>query len=656
MASVSNGQASTLTYDPYGRLRTIQSTGKTLEKYTYDGFDHVIKHEKLGGDGITSTVTSYTYDPLDRTTSKTEKEGTASAKTTTFSYLGLSAEVLDEEVAGKLTKSFQYSPWGERLSQVKVNADSSEESSYYGYNPHSDVEQITKENGDTRATYGYTAYGRNDDKLFTGIDKPDPVDPTTKEEYNPYRFNSKRWDNSTGMYDMGFRDYNPGLNRFLNLDSYNGALEDLALSLDPWTSNRYAFTGGNPITNIEHDGHEPRPWHNPEYEPSDCWDNASVECNPGSAGKTIPVSNAHPEYNPAMKDDNKDGQIDEWEASRAGIALDGDTRNGRPPGAKELEALSYLPVVGTPADILLALKAMNEGNTEEAAWALAGMVPIGGDSGKFIGKLIRCKNSFTPDTEVLMADGTRKPIEDIEIGDEVLATDPETGKTEAKQVIDLIVGDGEKSLVQVTIDTDGKQGQAAGVIIATDKHPFWVPELHKWVDAEKLAPGMWLRTSAGSLVQVKAIKRWTAQQRVHNLTVADIHTYYVLAGETPVLVHNSGCGDVVLGAGGGSAEALRSFNSTKPETEFVFDPNAVAFRAGDREVIPGGLSPHEQLAEAAGMNREAVLGGTLFRDNGRLVFTENSGHYGHRWTDSTRRQFQKFMSDQGIDFDYRPWG
>ncbi|TDD30064.1 hypothetical protein E1286_46145 [Nonomuraea terrae] len=545
MTSITGGQTSTFTYDPYGRLRTVQGGGKTWEKYTYDGFDHVTKHEKLGSDGTTNTVTSYTYDPLDRTTTKTEKEGTASAKTTTYSYLGLSAEVLDEEVAGKLTKSFQYSPWGERLSQVKVNADNTEESSYYGYNPHTDVEQITKENGDTRATYGYTAYGKNDGKLFTGVDKPDPTDPTAKEEYNPYRFNAKRWDNSTGMYDMGFRDYNPGLNRFLSLDSYNGALDDLSLSLDPWTANRYSFTGGNPITGIEHDGHEPRPWHNPEYKPSDCWDNASVECNPASAGKTIPVSNAHPDYNPAMKDDNKDGQIDEWEASRAGIALDGDTRNGRPPGKKELELLSYMPVVGTPADILLALHALNEGNTEEAAWALAGMVPMAGDSGKFIGKLIRCKNSFTPDTEVLMADGTRKPIEDVEIGDEVLATDPETGKTEAKQVIDLIVGDGEKNLVQVTIDTDGKQGRDTGVIIATSQHPFWVPELRKWVDAGKLAPGMWLRTSAGTLVQVKAIKRWTAQQRVHNLTVAGLHTYYVSAGETSVLVHN--CGGSVNG-------------------------------------------------------------------------------------------------------------
>ncbi len=111
------GGTSTYAYDPYGRLRTIQGGGKTQEKYTYDGFDHVTRHEKLGTDGVTTTVTTYTYDPLDRTTTKTEKEGTANAKTTTYSYLGLSGEVLDEEVAGQLVKSFQYSPWGERLSR-----------------------------------------------------------------------------------------------------------------------------------------------------------------------------------------------------------------------------------------------------------------------------------------------------------------------------------------------------------------------------------------------------------------------------------------------------------------------------------------------------------------------------------------------------------
>jgi hypothetical protein len=54
---------------------------------------------------------------------------------------------------------------------------------------------------------------------------------------------------------MGFRDYSPGLNRFLTRDSYNGALADMQLGLNPFTGNRYAFGGGNPISAVELDGH-----------------------------------------------------------------------------------------------------------------------------------------------------------------------------------------------------------------------------------------------------------------------------------------------------------------------------------------------------------------------------------------------------------------
>ncbi|WP_158244960.1 hypothetical protein, partial [Verrucosispora sp. ts21] len=40
------------------------------------------------------------------------------------------------------------------------------------------------------------------------------------------------------------------------------------------------------------------------------------------------------------------------------------------------------------------------------------------------------------------------------------------------------------------------------------------------------------------------IDRWSVPRAtVHNLTVANTHTYYVLAGATPILVHNTGgCG------------------------------------------------------------------------------------------------------------------
>ncbi|PTX47376.1 RHS repeat-associated protein [Melghirimyces profundicolus] len=118
------------------------------------------------------------------------------------------------------------------------------------------MEVLTDENGNTRATYGYTAYGKPDEEEFTGVDKPDATNPD-KEPYNVYRFNAKRWDPVTGEYDMGFRNYDPEQNRFLTRDMYNGALKDMNLATDPWTMNRYAFAGGNPISMVELDGHIP---------------------------------------------------------------------------------------------------------------------------------------------------------------------------------------------------------------------------------------------------------------------------------------------------------------------------------------------------------------------------------------------------------------
>ncbi|MFI7576539.1 DNRLRE domain-containing protein [Micromonospora sp. NPDC049497] len=252
LTATTGGAMSSYNYDPFGRLDTVTAAGVVIEKNLYDGFDHVLENRKKIGAG--TTVTQYTYDPMDRTATKTTDAGGAKEKVTTFNYLGLSSEVLDEEVAGELTKSYQYSPWGQRLSQVTHKDDGTEEEAYYGYNPHTDVEQLTDASGNTKATYGYTAYGKDNEAEFTGIDKPDAADPT-KEPYNVYRFNAKRWDQASGSYDMGFRDYSPGLNRFLSRDSYNGALSDLKLGLNPWTSNRYAFAGGNPIGLVELDGH-----------------------------------------------------------------------------------------------------------------------------------------------------------------------------------------------------------------------------------------------------------------------------------------------------------------------------------------------------------------------------------------------------------------
>jgi RHS repeat-associated protein len=246
--TVSGGVAASYNYDPFGRLDAVTGAGQVLERYVYDGFDRIVEEHDRG------VVTRKTYDPLDRTRSRTDNAGTADEQTTVFSYLGLSEQVLTEQVGGQVETTYQHSLAGEMFSQVKHEEDGTEEDSFYGYNPHGDVVDITDEQGDTRATYGYTAYGSEDESLFTGVDAPDPTNPD-QDPYNVYRFAGKRLDPGSGNYDMGFRDYDPGLNRFLSRDMFNGALADLSLATDPWTMSRYTFAGGNPISLVELDGH-----------------------------------------------------------------------------------------------------------------------------------------------------------------------------------------------------------------------------------------------------------------------------------------------------------------------------------------------------------------------------------------------------------------
>ncbi|MCF4135968.1 RHS repeat-associated core domain-containing protein [Streptomyces sp. Tue 6430] len=155
----------------------------------------------------------------------------------------------------------------------------------------------------------------------------------------------------------------------------------------------------------------------------------------------------------------------------------------------------------------------------------------------FSGSKGGCK-CFLAGTDVLMADGTTKDIEDIELGDKVQATDPETGETGPREVTRLIRTEDDKHFNELSIATeDGIQ-----LLTATHEHPFWSPSQHDWVEAGNLTSGMTLLTDDGDTVIVTANRPYTQHARTYNLTVDDLHTYYVLAGETPVLVHNSnGC-------------------------------------------------------------------------------------------------------------------
>ncbi|MFI7367667.1 RHS repeat-associated core domain-containing protein [Streptomyces sp. NPDC050149] len=198
------------------------------------------------------------------------------------------------------------------------------------------------------------------------------------------------------------------------------------------------------------------------------------------------------------------------------------------------------------------------------------------------------RNSFTPQTQVLMAEGSTKPIKDIKPGDKVIATDPETGETETKNVSATIIGKGEKHLVKVTIDTDGSRGTQTDTVTATNGHPFWVPRLREWLRADQLKAGTWLQTGGGTYAQITAVEAWTAtNSTVHNLTVTDIHTYYVLAGATPVLVHNCGESDRLQQRAEEVHERLDDIAQNSQDTVAMSTEEGVdVFSGGVRDIRP----------------------------------------------------------------------
>ena len=144
------------------------------------------------------------------------------------------------------------------------------------------------------------------------------------------------------------------------------------------------------------------------------------------------------------------------------------------------------------------------------------------------------RHSFPSGTRVLLADGTSRAIEDIRVGDRIAAGDPRTGRTVPRRVTDTFTTEDDRDFTRITITT----GHGPATITATDDHPFWVEGDRRWKAAGDLRVGDELRTANGTGVAVTEVRDQQGPRRTHDLTVSGPHTYHVLAGATPVLVHN----------------------------------------------------------------------------------------------------------------------
>ncbi|MFG2339549.1 polymorphic toxin-type HINT domain-containing protein [Streptomyces yangpuensis] len=155
------------------------------------------------------------------------------------------------------------------------------------------------------------------------------------------------------------------------------------------------------------------------------------------------------------------------------------------------------------------------------------------------------QNSFPTGARVQMADGTSKAIEDVEVGDKILATDPQTGETAPKTVTATIVTPDDKEFTDLTLTDDANPRGPPATLTSTSHHPHWSETRRQWLDAGEFTPGEQLRKPDGTTLTVQTARSYPHTVTTHNLTVDDFHTYYVLAGATPVLVHNCDVGTQV---------------------------------------------------------------------------------------------------------------
>ena len=255
----------TLEYDALGATRFMRQQQGTTE-YQYDEFERLRRVKGFGAPAGQSGD-RYCYDALDRRALRIESSNTtatcATATPTTpgtreYAYVGLTNMLAREQTDTGAIRTYDYDSSYNRLGRSKVG----DRYQSYAHDANGSVEGIEHADGTLPSTeqYPYDPYGRLESASRQIDDPPNEAEnelATADMKDNPFRFQGFYYDAGTQTYDMQARDYRPDIARFLSVDRYSDAYADLSLLADPVTQNRYAFAGGNPITLVEVDGHEP---------------------------------------------------------------------------------------------------------------------------------------------------------------------------------------------------------------------------------------------------------------------------------------------------------------------------------------------------------------------------------------------------------------
>ncbi|GAB1688656.1 RHS repeat-associated core domain-containing protein [Krasilnikovia sp. M28-CT-15] len=497
----------TLAYNAAEQLTAATHTGVTQASYANDTNGNRTTATIPAGASSPAGTTSYHYNSpgaLTRVTTTSgdigytidgaglRKSRTSNGATTTFTWATNSSMplLLDDG-----THRYLYGPDLTPYAQI----DHSGTVEYLHTDNLGSVRRITNAAGATTSTNTYDPYGKRTAHTGTADSR--------------IGFTGAWTDPDTGLVYLRARDYDPATGQFLTLDP----------AIDT-TGQPYAYARNNPIQNTD-----------PAGLCADCSFMQNWVLNHGATRETLTTGVIG--HVVGFLEGVGDG---------ASFGLTGIAREALSPGSscyvktnswayKAGEALPYvLPAGAAFKGAYGAIKGIRAARAIAGAGVKAGVR----DGVEAVGGRVTAKGaegfcSFTGDTRVLMADGTSKPIAAIKTGDKVQAADPKTGRKGARTVTHLWIH--QDQFVKL------KLGKAS--VNTTKNHPFWNDTDKVWEPSAALDPGDLVLTADGQHVRITGLTEGSdLYGRAYNLTVDDIHTYYVLAGTTPVLVHNT-CGE-----------------------------------------------------------------------------------------------------------------
>jgi len=413
---------------------------------------------------------------------------------------------------------------------------------------HDDVVYLVDEQGQEVAYYTYDPFG----KVLSA--------EGDMAEVNPLRYRGYFYDETTGFYYLQSRYYDPAICRYINADSY------LSTGQGFLGYNAFAYCANNPVNYTDSSGNF-----------------FDTIFDVISIGFSIADVIANP--------------TDPW--AWAGLA--GDLIDLVPFVSGVGETVK---AIGTVADVVDVVD-----DVRDAAKVVDAIDNIH-DTGKIVDNISDSGDVFSAYSKIdpgcpggwcfvagtlVYTEEGNIPIEDIEIGDYVWATDPETGELELKQVLNLFRNVTEE-LTHIYVD--GEE------IVCTPGHDFYSPA-YGWIDAEELQTGDVLVLPNGDYVFVEDAytEELDLPVTIYNFEVEDFHTYFV--GESHVLVHNTNCKNDIVDGLTPDSSSRRFTDEQQRLIEMANDYKRTGISSDDADAL-------WELTEETGLSARASCHGPKF--------------------------------------------